>query len=283
MKDRTILHLDMDAFYASVEVLDRPELAGRPVIVGGSGSRSVVAAASYEARALGVHSAQPMARARQLCPHGSFLPVRMGRYRQVSASILAIFLDHTPLVEPLSLDEAFLDVTASQTLFGPAAAIAARIKARVRAELGLTVSAGVAPTKLVAKIASDLEKPDGLTIVPADQVQAFLAPLPVGRLWGVGATAQRELALLGVRTIGDLARLPVEVLRRRFGQAGQAMHDHALGLDERPVEPERPALSLGREETFEEDITDRVQAEDALLGLAMAVARRLRRHGLAGR
>jgi DNA polymerase-4 len=281
---RQIIHCDMDAFYASVEMLDSPELIGKPVIVGGTSNRGVVSAASYEARKYGVRSAMPLVAARKLCPLGVFLPVRMGRYREVSEEIMAIFHRFTPLVEPLSLDEAFLDVTASRALLGDGETIAKEIKRLVRAETGLTVSAGVAASKLVAKIASDLHKPDGLTIVPPGREREFLAPLPIGRLWGVGNTTAKTLGLMGVRTIGDLARLPLALLTAKLG-ASHAEHLHlvAQGIDERQVEPEQEAKSIGNEETFESDLRERQMIERELLALSTKVARRLRRHGVCGR
>src|SRR3954469_18667115 len=214
----TILHVDMDAFYASVEQRDHPELRGRPVIVGGTGGRGVVSAASYEARPFGVHSALRMATARRLCPHGVFLPVRMGHYAQVGRQVRDIFHSFTPLVEPLSLDEAFLDVRGCEGLFGTAPVLAGKIKERIQAETGLTASVGVAPNKFLAKLASDLRKPDGLVVVPPEGVSDFLAPLPVGRIWGVGAKAEKRLHDLGVRTIGRLAAMPEKVLIGHFGE-----------------------------------------------------------------
>ncbi len=251
---KQIIHLDMDAFYASVEMLDNPALRGQPVIVGGPKQRGVVSAASYEARKFGVHSALPMAVAMRLCPQGVFLPVRMPRYKEISDQIFEIFLRFTPLVEPLSIDEAFLDVTASVRLFGPAEEIAKQIKNQVREEIGLTVSAGVAPSKLVAKIASDLNKPDGLTVVPEGNVQQFLDPLPIEKLWGVGKMTQKDLSLLNVKTVGELSRLPKDLLRRRFGGQGLQLYFLSKGIDDREVQPERIIKSIGREETFPEDI-----------------------------
>ena len=274
----------MDAFYASVEMLDRPELIGQPVIVGGSSNRGVVSAASYEARKFGVHSAMPLVTARKLCPLGVFLPVRMARYREISEQIMAIFHRFTPLVEPLSLDEAFLDVTASRALLGDGETIAKEIKRLVREETGLTVSAGVATTKLVAKIASDLHKPDGLTVVSPGQERGFLAPLPIGRLWGVGSATATILTMMGVRTIGDLARLPLPLLTAKLGAShGEHLHLVAQGIDEREVEPEQKAKSIGNEETFETDLRERHRLERELLALSTKVARRLRRHGVCGR
>ncbi|MGV1099803.1 DNA polymerase IV [Thiovibrio sp. JS02] len=280
---RRIIHLDMDAFYASVETLDNPELLGKPVVVGGCSDRGVVSAASYEARGYGIHSALPIAMAKKLCPHAVFLPVRMERYQEISQRIMAIFARFTPLVEPLSLDEAFLDVTASRALMGPAEEIAREIKRLVRERTGLTVSAGVASSKLVAKIASDLNKPDGLTIVPAGAEKEFLAPLPIGRLWGVGRVTREILSLLGVKTIGDLHKLPPRVLTGRFGKAGLFLLDSARGIDSRPVEPEREAKSIGNEETFATDLRDRKRIEQELLALCTKVGRRARRHGVRGK
>ncbi len=280
---REIIHCDMDAFYASVEVLDNPELAGKPVIVGGGEKRGVVAASSYEARRYGVHSAMPVATAKRLCPGGVFLPVRMSRYRDVSDRIFGIFRRFTPLIEPVSIDEAFLDVTASVRLFGAPEAIARAVKAAVRAETGLTVSAGVAPSKLVAKIASDLRKPDGLTVVPRGKVMEFLSPLPVGKLWGVGVVTRDALRAMGVATIGDLSRVPPEVLKAKFGETGLHLHRLANGVDDRAVETEREARSIGHEDTYDKDIRDPVAVRKELLGLADRVAARLRRHGVKGR
>lgn len=277
---RSIIHLDMDAFFASVEALDNPDLRGKAVIVGGGEQRGVVSAASYEARRFGVHSALPMMIAKARCPQGIFLPPRMARYRAVSAVIMAIFQRYTPLVEPLSLDEAFLDVTGTERLFGLAPDLAARIRKQVREEVGLTVSAGVASSKLLAKIASDKHKPDGLTVVEAGTEVEFLTPLPIARLPGVGAVTMKQLELLGVRTIGDLARLPLEILVRKLGQQGRYLHEAAHGIDWRPVETERVVKSVGNEETFAEDIVDMPRIRKELLALAVKVASRLRSRGL---
>ncbi len=282
-KPGNIIHLDMDAFYASVEVLDNPSLKGKPVIVGGRVQRGVVSAASYTARFFGVHSAQPIAVAKRLCPDGVFLPVRMDRYREISRQIFEIFHRFTPLVEPLSIDEAFLDVTDSTRLFGDPEKIALNIKNLIRAETGLTASAGVAPSKFVAKIASDLGKPDGLTVVSPEQVRQFLEPLPINLLWGVGNKTREYLALLSVRTIGDLSRLPAEILRRKFGKHGVHLHLLSNGVDRRNVVPVIKAKSIGHEETFMEDILDIETAEKELLSLAMKVAQRLRKKGLKAR
>ena len=280
---KAIIHLDMDAFYAAVEVLDNPSLKGKPVIVGGSKERGVVTSASYEARRFGVHSAQPMATAMRSCPHGVFLPGRMRRYQEVSERIFEIFLRFTPLVEPLSIDEAFLDVTGCAALFGSPEDVARKIKKTVLEETGLTVSAGVAPCKFVAKIASDLHKPDGLTVVPPGKVMEFLSPLPIEKLWGVGKTTQKALALIGVRTIGDLSRVPSEILEGKFGKHGRHLHHLSHGIDDREVETLHEAKSIGREETFPEDLVDMPTMRRELLSLSMRVSRRLRRHGLTGR
>lgn len=281
--NRRIIHLDMDAFYASIEILDNPALRGRPVVVGGDCNRGVVCAASYEARKFGVHSALPIFTARKLCPHGVFLPVRMARYQEISSQIMEIFQRFTPLVEPLSLDEAFLDVTASQRLMGAAEDIAIQIRALVKETIGLTVSAGVGTSKLVAKIASDLNKPDGLTIVPVGQEEAFLSPLPIGRLWGVGRTTREALALIGIKTIGDLRRMPTAILTAKFGKAGLMLQESAQGIDFRPVEPRQEAKSIGHEETFTDDLRDKKRLEQELLALCLKVGKRARNHGLVGR
>ena len=280
---REIIHLDMDAFYASVEALDNPTLQGKPVIVGGSERRGVVCAASYEARKFGVHSAQPTSTAKRLCPHGIFLPVRMERYQEMSDRIFGIFHRYTPLVEALSIDEAFLDVTASVRLFGTPAEIAMEIKAAVRKETGLTVSAGVAASKFVAKIASDLRKPDGLTVVPRGKEREFLSPLPVGKLWGVGKVTQAALHRMGIETIGDLSRIAAELLARKFGKHGVLLHELSLGIDDREVVPEREAKSIGREDTYPEDLVGMEGIRKELLSLATRVAERMRSHGVKGR
>lgn len=281
--DRQIIHLDMDAFFAAVETLDNPEFAGRPVIVGGDSGRGVVSAASYEARKHGVHSALPMAVARKRCPAGIFRPPRMSRYQEVSAGIMAIFEQYTPLVEQISVDEAFLDVTGCANLFGPAEEIAATIRCRVKKETGLTVSAGLANSKLVAKIASDQNKPDGLTVVPPGQEEAFLAPLPAQRLWGVGQKTLAALGLLGIRTIGDLTTLSLEFLEKKFGQQGCHMYYCARGIDERPVAPSREIKSIGNEETFSQDLVALAILKKALLALATKVGERLRYQNFQGR
>ncbi|RLC21110.1 MAG: DNA polymerase IV [Deltaproteobacteria bacterium] len=279
---KIIIHLDMDAFYPAVEVLDHPELRGRPVIVGGGRERGVVSSASYEARRFGVRSAMPMARAMRLCPEGVFLPVRMERYREVSRRIFGIFHRFTPLVEPLSIDEAFLDVTGSTYLFGPPVEMATKIRKTVREETGLTVSAGIAPSKFVAKIASDMDKPDGLTAVAPGRVGEFLDPLPIEKMWGVGRVTRAALARLGIRTFRDLRLTPEAILTDRFGRQGRVMRQLAMGMDPRAVIPDHAAKSIGHEKTFSRDILDAAAARKALLNLADKVARRMRRAKAAG-
>lgn len=281
---RAIIHVDMDAFYASVEQRDHPALRGKPVIVGADPrGRGVVAAASYEARRFGVHSAMPISRAARLCPHAVFLPVDMEKYARVSKEIMAILAEYSPLVEPLSLDEAFLDVTGTERLFGSALGLARTIKHRVREEVGLTASAGVAPNKFLAKLASDLEKPDGLVEVRRGAEAAFLHPLPVERLWGVGRVTAGELRRMGVETIGQLARVPVRILERRFGKTGTHLHELAWGRDDRPVEPFAPPRSMGAEETFARDHRDPERLHRTLRAQAERVARELRADGYVGR
>ena len=282
MERRTIVHADLDAFYASVEVLDDPSLRGRPVIVGGGpNERGVVMAASYEARAFGVQSAMPLRTAGRRCPDGIFLPGRPDRYRELSEQVMAIFASYTPLVEPISLDEAFLDVSASTAVFGDGESIGRRIKDRVLAEVGLVVSVGVATNKLCAKVASDLRKPDALVIVPPGEEAAFLAPLPIRRLWGVGPKAQAALAEYGVTTIGQLAALPAGTLHRRFGQHGDDLGARARGIDRARVEPMQRPKSIGHEHTFGHDTVEMSRLEATLLDVAESVASRLRRHDLA--
>jgi len=283
LKPRTIIHLDMDAFYPAVEALDNPQLKGKPVIVGGTPRRGVVSSASYEAREFGVHSAQPIATAVRLCPEGMFLPVRMKRYKEVSEQVFEIFHRFTPLVEPLSIDEAFLDVTGSTHLFGDPVEIAKKIKKTVVKETGLTISAGVAPSKFVAKIASDMDKPDGLTVVRPDRVRQFLDPLPIKKMWGVGKVTQESLGRLNVRTFKDLCQAPVKILERRFGRHGLEMHLLSMGIDDRNVVPGHDVKSIGHEDTFSNDILDIGEAKKELLSLANKVARRMRQKETTGR
>jgi DNA polymerase IV len=279
---RTILHADLDAFYASVEVLDDASLRGKPVIVGGDpNARGVVSAASYEARAFGVHSAMPLRTAHRLCPTGVFLPGRFDRYRELSRQVMRIFASYTPLVEPISLDEAFMDVTASRAVFGDGETIARSLKDRVLDESGLVVSVGVATNKLCAKVASDLRKPDALVVVPPGGEAAFLAPLPVTRLWGVGPKTRQTLADYGVATIGQLAAMPEGTLRRRFGIYGAELRLRALGVDPSKVSSGQAPKSIGHELTFNHDVTDPARLEATLLDLAESVASRLRNHHMA--
>lgn len=274
----------MDAFYAAVEQHDHPELQGRPVIVGGRpDARGVVSTCSYEARAYGVRSAMPLREASRLCPHGVFLPVRMERYVEVSRQIFTILDRFSPLVEPLSLDEAFLDVTGCERLFGPAPCIARRIVATIREELGLSASVGVAPNKLVAKIASDLHKPGGFVVVRPEEVEDFLADLPVRSLWGVGPKTEEYLARLGVKTIGGLRAIPREILTAALGEAGAVLYDLCRGRDDRPVVVSEAAKSIGQEMTFPHDIADCSYLTAILLLLSDRVARRAREAGVYGR
>ena len=282
MAERTILHVDLDAFFAAVEQRDRPELRGRPVVVGGGGptDRGVVSAASYEARAFGVHSAMPLRTAAALCPQAVFLPVDGTKYQDVSRQVMAILRRYTPLVEPISIDEAFLDVTASRALFGDGEAIGTAIRTAIRAEVGLTASVGVATTKLVAKVASDLQKPDALVVVPPGTEAAFLAPLPIGRLWGVGGQTAAALRELGVTTIGDLATLDPTLVERRFGRNGGALAARARGIDADPVSDRGAAKSIGHEHTFDVDTSDPEVIERTLLAMAEGVSGRLRASGV---
>ncbi|HSN69982.1 MAG TPA: DNA polymerase IV [Steroidobacteraceae bacterium] len=273
---RAILHVDMDAFYASVEQRDDPSLQGRPVIVGGLGGRGVVAAASYEVREYGVHSAMPMREALRRCPHAVCVRPRISHYQAVSAEIFSIFEEFTPTVQGLSLDEAFLDVTASQSALGSPEVIAARIKNRIRDRTGLTASVGVAPNKLVAKIASDLSKPDGLVVVPPDALPAWLDPLPVTRLFGIGRKTVSRLEALGIHTLRDLRELPAARLRPVFGRYTERIQQRAAGLDERPVVPDWNEKQISAEETFEHDIADHARLNAELCRLADRSCARLR-------
>ncbi|KAB2343092.1 DNA polymerase IV [Actinomadura rudentiformis] len=280
----SILHVDMDAFFVSVELLDRPELRGHPVIVGGAGPRGVVAAASYEARRFGVHSAMPMTRARRLCPRAVVLPPDHAKYSRVSAAVFEIFQSITPLVEGLSLDEAFLDVAGALRRLGRPAAIAQQIRDEVRAQQGITCSVGVASTKFVAKLASTHCKPDGLLVIPAAGVQEFLHPLPVAALWGVGERTEESLLRLGLRTVGQLAQVPLPTLQRELGNAlGSHLHELSWGRDPREVVPDTRDKSIGAEETFDTDIDDPEIINRELLRLAEKVGARLRASGNSGR
>ncbi|MBB6121454.1 DNA polymerase IV [Nocardiopsis algeriensis] len=282
--DCDILHLDMDAFFASVEQLRHPETRGRPVVIGGTGPRSVVAAANYAARAKGVHSAMPMAQALRLCPDAAVFPPDGPAYRRVSESVMEILRSVTPLVQPLSLDEAFLDVSGARRRLGGPVRIAARIRERVRQEQGLTCSVGVAATRFTAKLGSTHCKPDGLLLVPTASVRAFLDPLPVGALPGVGDKTERVLARMGLRTVGALARYDADLLRLELGdKAGTRLSELARGIDESPVEPESADKSIGTEETFDEDVSDPETVRRELLRLSEKVGHRLRASGQAGR
>jgi len=280
---RAILHVDMDAFYASVEQRDDPALRGRPVIVGGSARRGVVLAASYEVRPFGVRSAMPMARAIRLAPDAVVVPPRHDAYAEASARVFDILGSVTPLVEPLSLDEAFLDVTGSQKLFGAPPEIARRLRARIADEVGLPASAGIAEVKLVAKIASDMAKPNGQLEVRPGGGAAFLAPLPVARLWGVGPKSARTLAAMDLETVGDIARRDPDALERRLGPSGRSLWEQANAIDPRPVIPDRDAKSIGAEETFDDDLSSVDELAPRIHAQALRVARRMRRAGVRAR
>ena len=283
MNPRTSFHADMDAFFAAVEQRDDPALRGRPVVVGGASSRGVVAAASYEARVYGIHSAMPAMQARKLCPHAVFVRGDMRKYRRESRGIFAIFARYSPRIEALSLDEAFLDMTGTEKLLGEPVSVATRLRAEVRSETALAVSVGIAPVKMVAKIASDLAKPDGLFVVRADEIRSVLAPLPIGCLWGVGPVARVRLEGLGIATIGDLAERPDDALHAALGDWGVGLARLARGEDDRDVEPDRDAKSYGEENTFAQDVGDRDRMVTTLLAHAEAVARRLRHDRVRGR
>jgi DNA polymerase-4 len=255
MPVRKIVHIDMDAFYASVEQRDNPQLRGKPVVIAWRGSRSVVCAASYEARRFGVRSAMPASRAERLCPSAVFLPPDFPRYRTVSRQVREIFKRHTDLIEPLSLDEAYLDVSENKTGLPTATQVARAIREQIRSELNLTASAGVAPNKFLAKIASDWRKPDGLFVIQPEEIDSFLLPLPLSRLPGVGKVTEEKLRNIQVRTIADLRGLDVATLERRFGRYGVRLHDLARGLDNNQVIPDRPTQSISAEDTFEQDMT----------------------------
>lgn len=281
---RAILHVDMDAFYASVEQRDNPDLLGKPVIVGaGPHVRGVVAACSYEARKFGVHSAMPSRTAYKLCPQGVFVRPDMKKYGQVSKQIMVILGTFTPFVQPVSVDEAVLDVTGSTKIFGDALTIAKRIKAEIHAQAGLTASVGIAPNKFVAKLASDLNKPDGLTVITEGNKVEILAPLPVSRIWGVGKVTEERLHELGLRTIGDIQRMPIEELRQRFGNTADHLQALALGEDDREVETDEESKSISSEHTFDVDTADLDQIKKCLLEQCEEVGLRLRQEKAAAR
>lgn len=281
---RKILHIDMDAFFAAIEQLDNPDYRGKPVIVGGNPhSRGVVSTCSYEARKFGVHSAMPLREALRRCPQGIFTPVRGPRYAEVSRGIMKLMNEYTPLVEPLSLDEAFLDLTGSEALFGPAEKIAVEIVDRIKTEVGLSASAGLAPNKFLAKLASDLKKPHGFVIITKDNMAEILEELPVGKIWGVGPKTEALLNEMGIRTIGMLRRIDPDFLFKELGNTGRELYRLAYGIDERLVEPNEETKSVGHEITFQTDTADREFLAGVLLWLTEQVARRLRRNNLKGR
>lgn len=285
--DRTILHLDMDAFFAAVEELDHPRYRGKPVIVGadpkGGRGRGVVATANYEARKFGLHSAMPISQAYRRCPHGIYLRGRYDRYAEVSRQVMVILEDFSPTIEKISIDEAFADVTGSLKLFGGPEALGRSIKGRIREELQLTASIGIGPNKFLAKIASDLQKPDGFVIVHPAEARAFLEDLPITKLWGVGKKTEAILRDMGLRTIGQIARLPEETLQNRLGKWGQALWRLANGMDDRPVTPRSPQKSISQETTFEEDVDDEEVMERTLLWLCDELSRLMRKKRLKGR
>jgi DNA polymerase IV len=280
---RAVLHVDMDAFYASVEQRDNPGTAGKPLIVGGTNGRGVVAAASYEVRKYGVHSAMPMSTALRLCPHAICVQPRMARYKEVSSQVFALFHEVTPLVQGLSLDEAFLDVTSSIALLGDAVAIARRIKQRILEETRLTASVGVASNKLVAKIASDLAKPDGLTVVEPDRIHEVLDPLPIRRLPGLGQKTGAKVEARGIQTFAQLRAAPDSMLWPLFGRYTQRIRDRASGIDDRPVEPDREEKSISAEDTFERDVGDPRALRRELAQLADRACERMRKKNLMAR
>ena len=279
---RRIMHVDMDAFYASVEILDNPGLKGLPVIVGGRSARGVVSTCSYEARKFGVHSAMPLFEAKRLCPHGIFVPVRMARYAEMSAKIMAIFRETSPLVEQLSIDEAFLDLTGMEGL-GGAETIAHQVQDRIQKELKLSASVGLAPNKFLAKLASDMNKPHGFVIITPEEAAGLLAPMPVTKIFGIGRSAEEKLKQFGIEKIGQLAAADTGLLRKVFGINAEQVQRLAQGLDDRPVVSEEEAKSIGRENTFDTDLTDMDSCREEVLDLCGQAGWRLRREHLAGR
>ena len=278
---RWIMHVDMDAFYASVEILDNPNLKGLPVIVGGRSARGVVSTCSYEARKFGVHSAMPLFEARRLCPHGVYLPVRPHRYAEMSGKIMVIFRETSPLVEQLSIDEAFLDLTGMERL-GGAETIAHQVQDRIQEELKLSASVGLAPNKFLAKLASDMDKPHGFVKITPGEAEAMLAPMPVTKIFGIGRSAEDKLKQFGIEKIGQLASADVTILRKVFGINAEQVKRLARGLDDRPVVNEEEAKSIGKENTFDYDLTDFESCRDEVLDLSGQVGWRLRRENLAG-
>jgi DNA polymerase IV len=282
-ESRTILHLDMDAFFASVEQRDNPNLKGKPVLIGHDGPRGVVAAASYEARPFGCHSAQPMAVARRLCPQAIILPVRGERYHEASQQMFSILEEFSPVIEPLSIDEAFLDLTGTERLLGPAESLAERLRGRIMHDLQITASVGLAPNKFLAKLGSDMHKPDGLTIIGPEDIDRILPPLPVSKIWGIGKVTAAKLGRYGIRSIGDLRQRPLDWLHELFGADAEWFYNLARGIDHRPVVPDREAKSIGHEQTFEVDVADADEIRRVLLDQTEQVCRRLRKQGLAAR
>lgn len=280
---RYILHIDMDAFFASVEQLDNPELRGKPLIVGGLSCRGVVSTCSYEARKFGVHSAMSMMEARRLCPQAEFLPGRMWRYKEVSQQIMGIFQEEAPLVEQLSIDEAFLDVSGMELLAGDILNIGWRIKERIKNEIGLTCSVGLAPNKFLAKLASDLRKPDGFTVIRHEEARSFIAPLPVTKIFGIGSAAKQALQQFGITTIGQLAQADKRIVQKVFGKNADKVQLLAMGLDDRPVVSETAPKSIGRETTFDKDLYTFEECKAALLELSGQTGFRLRNKGYSGR
>jgi DNA polymerase-4 len=280
---RTILHIDMDAFFAAIEVLDNPSLKGKPVIVGGLSRRSVVSTASYEARKFGIHSAMPLFKAKEKCPHGVFLPVQMDKYKAVSRKIMGLLKDFTPLVEPVSIDEAYLDITGTESLFGCPEEIARRIKEQIRKETGLTCSIGIAPNKFMAKVASDMHKPDGLTIIVATEVDQFLSILPVAKIPGVGKRMLEDLRRHRVNTVGDLKQFTREKLSKDFGKFGLRLYHIAKGRGDSEVVPKRETKSISSEETLQQNTKDLPYLKGLIASHADTVGRRLRAEGLKGK
>lgn len=280
---RWIMHIDMDAFFASVEQLDNPELRGKPVAVGGTSDRGVISAASYEIRKFGVRSAMSVVKARQLCPHGIFVPGRMRRYKELSRQVMAVLHDFSPLVEQASVDEAYVDATGSERLFGPVEDMGRAIKLRVAEETGLTCSVGAAPLRFLAKIASDLDKPDGLSIIRPEQVRDFLQSLDIRKIPGVGKTTHAALKRLGVYRAGDMLSHPREYWEQRLGKSGGILFDKASGIDPAGVQPSEGAKSCSAENTFDRDLSDRESLRTWLLGQSERVGEDLRRHGYKGR
>ncbi len=276
---RTILHVDMDAFFAAIEQLDNPELRGKPLLVGYDGPRGVVTTASYEARPYGCRSAMPMSVAKRLCPHAIVVPVRGKRYREFSQRLLRILESYSPLVQPISIDEAFVDLTGTEKLFGPAERVAAEIRQRIRDELHLTGSIGVAPNKFLAKLASDMNKPDGLTIITPENLDAILCPLPIDRVWGIGPRTAARLMGMNLRTIGDLRRMGTRWFTDVFGEDGERLRNLCFGVDPRQVTPDREAKSIGQEHTFDVDLADPEALRSVLMSQVEHVGWRLRRAG----